>query len=301
MHRRELITVLAGAATSSAVWPLAARAQQPARTNRKLGVLHPGQAAAVNARITAIREGLDAPDNPRDSLIELVTRLADGDPSRLPSLAADLVDSRVDAIMAAAPPAVQAASGATNRIPVIALDLESDPVASGFVASLARPGGNVTGVFLDFPEFSAKCLQLLIEAVPRLARVGVLWDPTTGSLQLRSVEAAAQGFGINLQVFETRRAADIAEAFYAVDRSRVQGVLMLSSPLIEIRNWSQTSRSGEPFRRFRCSPILQEKADCWPTGRKSRRSIARLPVWRAKCYMGPKRPSCRLSGRRDFN
>jgi putative ABC transport system substrate-binding protein len=232
MHRREFITLLGGVAASSAVWPLAARAQQPARSNRKLGVLHPGQSAAVNARITAIREGLDGPDNPRDSLIELVTRLADGDPSRLPSLAADLVDSRVDAIMAAAPPAVQAASGATNRIPVIALDLESDPVASGFVASLARPGGNVTGVFLDFPEFSAKCLQLLIEAVPTLARVGVLWDPTMGSLQLKSVEAAAQGLGINLQVFETRRAADIAEAFYALDLSRVQGVLMLSSPLI---------------------------------------------------------------------
>jgi putative ABC transport system substrate-binding protein len=104
-------------------------------------------------------------------------------------------------------------------------------VGSGFVASLARPGGNVTGVFLDFPEFSAKCLQLLIEAVPTLASVGVLWDPTTGALQLKWVQAAAQQFGVSVQVFEARRVADIAEAFYALDRSRIQGVLILSSPL----------------------------------------------------------------------
>jgi putative ABC transport system substrate-binding protein len=144
----------------------------------------------------------------------------------------DLVNHRVDAILAAAPPAVQAAAGATTSIPVIAIDLESDPVASGFLRSLARPGGNVTGVFLDFPDFSAKCLQLLIESVPTLSGVGLIWDPTTGSLQLKAVQEAAQGLGISAQVFEARRAADIAEAFYMLDRSRIQGVLLLSSPLI---------------------------------------------------------------------
>ena len=150
MKRREFITLLGGMA---AACPLAGHAQQ-ARKNPKLGVLHPGQAAAVNSRITAVREGLNAPGDQHDLNIELVIRLADGDLSRLPALAADLVNTRVDAILAAAPPAVQAASGATTGIPVIALDLETDPVAGGFVASLARPGGNVTGVFLDFPEFS---------------------------------------------------------------------------------------------------------------------------------------------------
>jgi len=143
-----------------------------------------------------------------------------------------LVNNLLDAIVAAGPPAVQAAASATNSIPVIAIDLESDPIASGFVRSLARPGGNVTGVFLDFPDFSAKCLQLLIESVPTLSGVGVLWDPTTGALQLKAVEAAAQGFGIVVQVFEAQRAADIAEAFYVADRSRIQGLLLLSSPLV---------------------------------------------------------------------
>ena len=228
IRRREFISLLGGTA---AAWPLAARAQQPARS-RKVGVLHPGQSTTVSARVVAIREGLNGPGNQRDLTVEVVIRLADGDVSRLPALAAELVNNHVDAIIAAAPPAVQAAAGATTSIPVIAIDLESDPVASGFVMSLAQPGRNISGVFLDFPDFSAKCLQLLTEAVPTLAGVGVLWDPSTGPLQLNAVEAAAQGFGISVQVFEARRVADIAEAFYALDRSRIQGVLLLSSPLI---------------------------------------------------------------------
>ena len=225
--RRELLVALGGAAA----WPLAARAQQPARS-RKVGLLHPGESTVVSARVVAIREGLNGPDNQRDTRVELVIRLADGDLSRLPALATELVNDRVDAIIAAAPPAVQAAAGTTTSIPVIAIDLETDPVASGLVTSLARPGRNITGVFLDFPDFSAKCLQLLIESVPTLAGVGVLWDPTTGPLQLKAVEAAAQGFGVSMQVFEARRVADIADAFYALDRSRIHGLLLLSSPLI---------------------------------------------------------------------
>ena len=225
--RRELLAALGGAAA----WPIAVRAQQTTKS-RKVGVLHPGESTTVNMRVAAIREGLNDPDNRSGSSPEIIVRLADGDVSRLPALATDLVNNRVDTIVAVAPAAVQAAAGATKSIPVIAIDLESDPVASGFVRSLARPGGNVTGVFLDFPDFSAKCLQLLIETVPTLSGVGVLWDPTTGALQLKAVETAAQGFGILVQVFEARRAADIAEAFYALDRSRFQGLLLLSSPLI---------------------------------------------------------------------
>jgi putative tryptophan/tyrosine transport system substrate-binding protein len=228
VKRREFITLLGGAV---AAWPLAARAQQTTKS-RKVGLLHPGESTTVNMRVAAIRDGLNGTDNQRDSSFEIIVRLADGDVSRLPALATDLVNNRVDAIVAAAPAAVQAAAGVTTSIPVIAIDLESDPVASGFVRSLARPGGNVTGVFLDFPDFSAKCLQLLIETVPTLSGVGVLWDPSTGVLQLKGVEAAAQAFGISAQVFEARRAADIAEAFYALDRSRFQGLLLLSSPLI---------------------------------------------------------------------
>ena len=185
----------------------------------------------MNARLAAIREGLSKSDKSGDLAIEMVVRLADGDLSRLPALAMELVDSRVDAILAAGPPAVQAARAATATVPIVALDLESDPVASSLIASLGRPGGNVTGVFLDFPDFSAKCLQLLIESVPALAAVGVLWDPTTGSLQLDAVQAAARGYGIRVVVLQARRVADIAEALYGFERSRLAGVLLLSSPL----------------------------------------------------------------------
>jgi ABC-type uncharacterized transport system substrate-binding protein len=127
VKRREFITLLGGAVA----WPLAARAQQPT-TSRKVGVLHSGASTVVNMRVAAIREGLSGPDNQRDLSLEIIVRLADGDVSRLPALATDLVNNRVDAIVAAAPPAVQAAAGATTSIPVIAIDLESDPVASGF-------------------------------------------------------------------------------------------------------------------------------------------------------------------------
>jgi putative tryptophan/tyrosine transport system substrate-binding protein len=110
---------------------------------------------------------------------------------------------------AAGSTAVQAARGATQVIPIIAIDLESDPLASGFVETLARPGGNVTGIFLDFPDISSKCLEILSESVPALASVAVLWDPTTGSLQLDAVAAAAKCLGVGTQVFEARRVADI--------------------------------------------------------------------------------------------
>ena len=86
-------------------------------------------------------------------------------------------------------------------------------------------------MFLDFPDFAAKCLQLLKEATPSLSGIGVLWDPTTGSLQLAAVQAAARGMGIDIKVFEARRAADIADAFHALDLAHIQGVLVLSSPL----------------------------------------------------------------------
>jgi putative ABC transport system substrate-binding protein len=224
VRRREFITLVGGAALT---WPVPVGAQQEGK-NRKVGLLHPGKGSALDARVTAINEGLNDQSRFRT---ELVVNLAYGELSRLPSLAADLVNDRVRAIVAVGPPAVQAAKDAAADIPVIAIDLESDPVASGWIESLARPRSNVTGVFLDFPDFAAKCLQLLKEAVPSLSGIGVLWDPTTGSLQLAAVQAAARGMGIDIRVFEARRAADIADAFHALDLAHIQGVLVLSSPL----------------------------------------------------------------------
>ena len=183
----------------------------------------------MNARITAIHEGLGDASAQR-SETELVIRLADGELSRLPALAASLVKDRVDAILAAGPPAVQATRGATADIPVIAIDLESDPVASGWIKNLARPA-NVTGVFLDFPTFSAKCLQTVrsrpVRRLPASACCGIPQPDPCSSVQLK----LPHGIRHRSADFRGASVADIADAFYRLDLALIQGVLVLSSPL----------------------------------------------------------------------
>ena len=188
MRRREFIAGLGGALA----WPVPIGAQQGG-TNRKVGILHPGKGAALDARVTAINDGLN--DLSQRFSTELVVSLAYGEPSRLPSLAADLVNDGVHAIMAVGPPAVRAAKGATANIPLIAIDLESDPVASGWIEGLARPGSNLTGVFLDFPDFAAKCLQILKEAVPSSIWNWGSMGPDHGVIAARCRPDCRTGYG----------------------------------------------------------------------------------------------------------
>ena len=224
MKRREFIVALGGAA---AMWPLSAVAQ-PARKWR-IGFLHPGQSATVNNRIAAFREGLGAPAPGQDP--EIVVRIANERLDQLPAMAADLVGQNVQAICAVAPPAIRAARDATSSTPIIAMDLESDPVANGWATSLAHPGGNITGIFLDLPDVSAKTLQLLREAVPNAARIAGLWHPASGSLQLKAVQKAAVALGVEFEVFEVNRVTDFEVAFEAMSQKNVAGLLMLSSPI----------------------------------------------------------------------
>jgi putative ABC transport system substrate-binding protein len=128
-------------------------------------------------------------------------------------------------------PGVMAARTATSAIPIVAVDLETDPVAAGLAESLGQPGRNVTGVFLDLAEVSAKCLQLLEEIIPRLERVGVLWDPSTGPYQLAAVEQAAAAEHIALLVHRTDTLGQVDEAFRLVREQGAEAVLILSSPL----------------------------------------------------------------------
>lgn len=225
-RRRDIIAAL-GALTG---WPLAVRADEPRRM-RRVGVLHPGQIPVANMRIAAFREGLRTPRSLDDSNPDVIVRIAGGDIARLPAMATELVRLDVEALLAVSPPGVSAAVEATRTVPIIAVDLETDPVASGWAASLPRPGGNVTGVFLDIPEFSVKCLQTLREAVPTVAKLAILWDPAIGSVQLDAVAKAASGFSVTIDVLEVRRIADLEPAFRAVADRNAGGVLMLSSPL----------------------------------------------------------------------
>jgi putative ABC transport system substrate-binding protein len=147
-------------------------------------------------------------------------------------VAARLVTAGVDVIVAANPHALETVTKATKTIPVVGVDLESDPVAKGWVASLARPGGNVTGFFLDIPEMSGKQLQLLKEVKPNLAQVAVLGDPRVNELQFRATEVAARGGGLTLQPLPVKSLNEITRAIAEAARQRAGALLVLTSPLI---------------------------------------------------------------------
>ena len=228
MRRREFITLLGGAA---AACPLSARAQQ-ASAVQKIGFLYPGPAAAAAIRIDAFLEGLRNAGYRVPEQIQIVPRFADGDPARLAPLAAELIGRNVDVIAAVSTAAANAVRAATTTIPIVGLDLETDPVTTGMIASLAHPGANLTGFFFDFAEFRGKLLELLKEIVPRLSNIAVIWDPNSGPAQLKSVEAGADIMKLKLEKLEARNALEMNQAFDAAKRADVDAVMILSSPFI---------------------------------------------------------------------
>lgn len=158
-------------------------------------------------------------------------RTAHSDPSRFAQAAAELVRLRVDVIFAHSASAVRAAYAATRTIPIVANDFVTDPVAEGYVESYNRPGGNVTGVFLDATGFAGKWFEFLAAVVPGLSRAVILWDPIGGPTHLRAVEGIARSRGIQLQVVEVHKPNDIDRAFSAL-RGRPQAMIILPSPMI---------------------------------------------------------------------
>jgi putative ABC transport system substrate-binding protein len=230
MKSLKTVSVAVGLALWSLAATPAAAAQQPAKVPR-IGFLYPGLTAVATIRIAAFVDGLRGMGYVQGQHFTIESRVAEGRPERLPALAAELVRLPVDVVLAVSPAAVQAARAATKTIPIVAHDLETDPIASGLIASYARPGGNITGVFSDFPDFGGKLLELLKEAVPRLSRVAVLWDPATGSVQMKAAEAAARLLGLQLQILEVRSGTEIDEAFRSARKARAGGLLVLSSPV----------------------------------------------------------------------
>jgi putative ABC transport system substrate-binding protein len=226
LERREFITLLGGAA---AMWPLAAGAQQ--QKIAKVGVLFPGTAASLPARMAGLREGLQAAGYREPDNLELIAQTAEGDPKRISPLAMGLAERKVDVIVPVSPAAISAALAASATIPIVALDFESDPIANGWIKSLSRPGGQVTGMFFDFPEFGQKWLELLKDAMPQLARVVVLWDPATGTVQLKAVEAAGYLLNVKLEIVEVRGVANLDDSILAASRKGVDALMMLSSPV----------------------------------------------------------------------
>jgi putative tryptophan/tyrosine transport system substrate-binding protein len=227
LKRREFITLVGGAAA----WPLGVRAQQSTQ-RAKIGVLYPGPASALPSRIAALRDGLQAVGYRESDNVELVVRSTGGDPTRIIPLAMELVERKVDVILAASAPAVNAARSATATTPIVALDLESDPVGSGLISSLSRPGGQVTGIFFDFPDFSKKWLELLKEAIPKLSSIAVLWDPATGPTQIKAVELAAKELKVKVETMDVPGISNLDDSIFAASSKGVDAILMLSSTVI---------------------------------------------------------------------
>jgi putative ABC transport system substrate-binding protein len=165
--------------------------------------------------------------------ITIEIRSADGKSQALPGLASELVQRKVDVIFVTGPAPIWAAMAATRTIPIVALDQETEPVRAGWAQTLARPGGNLTGLFLDLPAIAGKWLQLLREATPLAQRVGVLWDTTTGPEQLDAAKAAAaKGLGVELIVMEMSGAEDFEPALVVGLKAGMRAIVQLSSPAI---------------------------------------------------------------------
>jgi len=207
---------------------LPAEAQQPTKIPR-LGYLSGGSPSANPARIEAFRQGLRDLGYVEGKNIVIEWRHAETKLDRLPALAAELVRLRVDIIITGGAPTTRSAKEATATIPIV-MAQDTDPVGSGFVTSLARPGGNITGLATLAPELSGKRLELLKEVVPKLSRVAVLGTSTTpGDAQaLKEIELAARAFGVKLQYLDVLSSKDIETAFRAASKGRADAVLALA-------------------------------------------------------------------------
>ena len=242
MKRREFITFLCGIAAG---WPLVVRAQQNVGS-RKVGVLFPGVLGAERERLIA--EGLLA--ELRSEKAVLVVRSAGGDGQLLRKYAAELVSS-VDVILAIASDSLAAARVASQTIPIVALDLESDPVASGVVQSLSRPGGNVTGIFFDAPEIAGKWIQIIKEVLPQAGRVALLYNSHLDQTQLKSGESAARKAGIETIRLGIYQASDFRAAFQRAVDAKMDAMLVHSSPIFV----DQAAVIAELGREFRLPSI----------------------------------------------
>jgi putative ABC transport system substrate-binding protein len=229
IRRREFITLLGGAA---AAWPLAARAEQPVMP--VIGVLAPNSPSAEGTLRTraAFWRGLAEAGYVEGKNLAAEYRFTNFRPGLMPEFAGDLVRLNMKVIFAVTPEAVAAVKEATTNIPIVALDLESDPVAKGYVKSLARPGGNMTGMFLDIPELSGKQMGLLKEIVPRLSRIAIFGIPGLNAPQFAATATAVRALGLKAEIMEVRGADDFERALEAARTKHVEGGILLSSPLV---------------------------------------------------------------------
>lgn len=203
-------------------------AAQSARPLGKIGYVHPTTVSPTHVTFAILQR-----EWRRLGYVEgetVLPRSAENDPRRLPAAVAELVAQRVAAIIVVGAAAVRAAAAATKAVPIVAIDLETDPVRSGLVASYARPGGNVTGLFLDVPALAGKWIELLREAAPSIERIAFAWDPATGTDQLDIALAVARRIGIESVVMEFNITDDLELAVARLGGGKKTGIVQLTFP-----------------------------------------------------------------------
>jgi putative tryptophan/tyrosine transport system substrate-binding protein len=257
MRRRAFITLLGGAA---AAWPLAARAQQPRKIPRLCFItFDPG--TLDSTRFAAFFEGLRDLTYVDGQSITIDYLSAEGHSERFPALVAECLRLKADLVVATSTPAAQAAKNATKTIPILFTSL-GDPVGTGLVDSLARPGGNVTGMSLMFPELAAKRLNLLTQAVPGISRVLVLayLDDPVAQLQVQALQSAARSSGVTLQIQDVRTGDDLPTAFEAGIKERAEGLLTTAESIFSVHGGRVTELAAR-HRLPAMYPNLQQAID----------------------------------------
>jgi ABC-type uncharacterized transport system substrate-binding protein len=228
IRRREFITLLGGAA---AAWPLAASAQQPGKLPT-IGYLGAGTSASEGQRVAALKERLHQLGWVEGRNIAFESRWAEGRSDRAAEVAAEFVRLKVDIIVASGTPQVIALKQATSVIPIVSPTM-GDPVGAGLVASLARPGGNVTGLSLLQPDLGGKRLEVLREAIPALRRLAIMGNSSNPPIaqEIQEVQAAAGRLDLEVATLEIRRAEDIRPAFDAL-KGRADALYLANDQLI---------------------------------------------------------------------
>jgi putative tryptophan/tyrosine transport system substrate-binding protein len=230
IHRRKFITLLGGATA----WPLTARAQSPAMP--VIGLLISASPGAMRQHIAAFREGLKESGYVEGQNVAVEYRFAEGQFDRMPALASDLVRRQVSVLVAGSNDGALAAKAATETIPIVFM-MGGDPVDLGLVASLNRPGGNLTGVYQFSTGLEAKRLGLLHEMVPKAATVGALVNPnySASERELRDAQEAATRLGVQLVVARADAESDFNTAFSTLVQQRAEALLVCNSPLFYSR------------------------------------------------------------------
>jgi len=278
MRRREFIKVIAG----SAAWPLAARAQQPAMP--VVGFLSFASPDGYRNMAAAFRQGLQESGYVEGRNVAIEYRWAEGRVDQLSALASDLVRSQVSVIAAASTPAALAAKAATTTIPIV-FEMAGDPVRLGLVASLDRPGGNVTGVTNLSIEVAPKRLQLLREIVPTARVVALLVNPanpTVAETQSREAQSAANALGLELHILNASNERDFDAVFINLIQLRVEGLVIAADPLFS----SRIKQLGELTARHAVPAIFNRREFAAAGGLLSYGTDSRYTYHLAGTYTG---------------